>query len=185
MARNYFFDDNNIYTHFIDYPDGVQAPNATLTSPLDLEQCKWKYNKELNQWTPLTLQQRLEALMVDKFENINNQRAYLIYKGFPHTFANGTTTVIQTRAEKDLIAILGTTVTAMFMLQQGMTNKIPFRSADDVTHMLDPQEAVMLGMSIQQQVAGVYQKSWDKKEELKACKTVQELESIDIDITGN
>lgn len=183
MARNYFYDNDNVYTHFIDYPDGIQAPNATTVPTPDDETPKWKFNKELNVWELISFDLRKEKIIQQKFEIIDNQRGHIIFSGFPHQFPNGDIKMVQTRSEKDLIAVLGVTVSGMFLMQTDPSTKISFRSADDTTYQLNGMEAVQLGMNIQMQVSGVYERSWNKKEELRACTTIEEIEAVDLDIS--
>lgn len=181
MARNYIFDNENVYTHFIDYPTGVMAPNATLVEPPTLEKFSWVLTNE--SWVAIDAELALIKYRESLKELVNFNRD-LALSSPPEVNINQQDTIqVQTRSHLDLINIMGVVISAMILNGQGVTsNVIQFRDANDVTRILTPTETMTMGLNVQAYVGHVYSESWRIKNLLEAAQTKEELEAIDLTI---
>lgn len=179
MARNYMFDSANIYTHFVDYPDGVLHPSATLAEPPTLE--KFKYKWESGAWNSLTLQESLEVKRADVKSTLLIIRAEKLKEPPIIPISETLQIPVQTRDQVDLINVLGVVLTALMLSSKGITDPvINFRDAVDVNHTLTPEETINMGLAVQSHIGSVYQASWTIKQQIEDAATLEELDNIDL-----
>lgn len=111
---------------------------------------------------------------------INEKRVLMEKTGFLYEFPDGPG-VIQTRDDTDIRNVQSVTTTALILRSEGINLQvIPFRDEGDVTHMLTPQQTIAMGLAVQEFIAGVYKWAWDKKAEIDACSTLEELDAVDL-----
>lgn len=90
-------------------------------------------------------------------------------------FPDGLGTV-QTRDPDDYRNINGMVTAALVLSAQGVTDPVlPFRDAEDSTHMLTPTEMIAVGMAVQQRVGALYGASWAIKQFIEESQNPLEI----------
>ena len=80
--------------------------------------------------------------------------------GYEYKFPDGSTGVIQTRDTKDLINIIGVAIRAMLANSTGDDFETYFRTKDDVNHKLNSKEAMIMALSVFDNIQNLYAKKW-------------------------
>lgn len=102
----------------------------------------------------------------DYIEKIRDSK---LYDGVEYTMPGGATDIVQTRGEKDLVALLSLNGTANNLKDAGVTNPvIEFRSESDVRYFLTPIETINMLTHVNGVLAGIYSLSWDLKDDIDA-----------------
>lgn len=132
---------------------------------------------------PPDIDAQLQALSLNKFraEKINQiekSQATELTAGVPFSF-NGTSDLVQTRSERDLININGVVTQAMLLKNANVFEPaIRFRAQSNCSFMLTPDDAIALGVAVAQHSQQVYEKAWQLKDAAYAAQTVEELELL-------
>ena len=89
---------------------------------------------------------------------------------------------IQTRTDsQDLLNINGQVTAALVMKTLGQTSaQIPFRDAENATHLLTPDQMITAGMSAQAFVSKVYETKWNKAAEIDTLTSISATKGYDL-----
>lgn len=144
-----------------------------------------KWNRQEPQPTQAELDAAaLPAAKAEKRKSVTQERMRRESLGVPYTFTDGQG-VIQTRDAIDYRNISGHTTGALLLQAQGVTEPvIPFRDAEDVTHMLTPAQMIALGAAVLNHGTALYMRMWQIKDSIDAVAPgvgdLAALEAIDI-----
>jgi len=109
---------------------------------------------------------------------VNNIRPIKETAGITYSFNDGDGKV-QLRDERDFRNIMAISAAALALKANNVTDPVViFRDEADVTHSMTPDEAIAFGMHVQQAITDIYKWSWDKKAEIDACTTLEELNNF-------
>lgn len=117
-----------------------------------------------------------------KLLEVDAVRAQKESGGFVFDFSDGIQGLVQTRKDKDDIRNIQAIITTGMVLQsQGVKDKtIVFRDGNDVLHALDADEAIKLGLATAAFIQDTYAWSWDKKSQINAAKTIDEVLAVEV-----
>lgn len=142
---------------------------------------KWKVVNRFE--TPEQEQEYIAQRLVDakhaKKLVVDTERVRLEQAGASYTFPDEIVGTIQTRNADDIRNIQGVTTAALVLMSQGVTTPvIMFRDHEDVIHALTPEQAIAMGMFTQQFISNTYQWAWDKKAEIDATNSIEQLNAV-------
>ncbi|ULQ45977.1 DUF4376 domain-containing protein [Flagellatimonas centrodinii] len=103
--------------------------------------------------------------------------------GVPYAFPDGAGTA-QTRDTRDLLNINGIASMAAALIAAGETGAVmPFRDAEDVTHMLTPQQAYDFSQAVGVRITALYQIKWQIRQQIDALPDAETAAAFDLDAT--
>ena len=120
-----------------------------------------------------TLAEKKEACK----SQIDDLRVSTEKKGVSYTFSD-VQDAIQLRSADDFINILGVVNTAQIMIAVGVEGTLPFRAESNTTYQLTPQDAISLGVAVSSFRQSLYQKAWQYKEAVDACKSKSAVDAV-------
>lgn len=123
----------------------------------------------------------LAAAKQAALDALEAQRVTVQNKGCLYGFPDGQGH-IQTRVDtQDLLNINGQVTAALILKSQNQNGAvIPFRDAENVTHMLTPDQMVAAGMAAQAFVSSVYQAKWSKANDINALTSITAINSYNL-----
>lgn len=119
----------------------------------------------------------LQEVKNKKKAEIERLRDSKVASGVPYIFPDGGG-IVQTRDEKDIRNIQAQVMAALIL--SGQPVKLWFRSQEDVSHPMTPEQMITMGLAVYTAINAIYQASWDKKDEVEALATKEAVEAYDI-----
>lgn len=120
----------------------------------------------------------VDAVRIIFKQKVDEERQRREALGLEYEFPTATGRV-QTSREVDVRNVLAIVMTASVLKAQSVTGSvIPFRDEGNVTHMLTPDEALAMGLAVQQHIASQYQWAWGVKELIDAAETSAEVQAV-------
>lgn len=161
-------------------PEYDTAQQSLLEGLPVLTEQGWKQTWRVE---PLSAEKALHSLNLEK-ERVLSQVSQVRFaseaQGVTFAFSDGQGTV-QTRNDTDIRNINGLVSAALVLKAQGVTDPVlSFRDEQNVTHNLTPDEALAMGMAVQAHISQTYHWAWEKKQQIQAVTTAQELRAIEI-----
>lgn len=102
----------------------------------------------------------LEEYKVIAKAQIENTRAAEEAKGLTYVFPDGVTDVVQLRNLRDFFNIQSQVTKAQLLAASETSTLIPFQAMSNTTHMLTPQEMILMGVAVSDYCSALYAKSW-------------------------
>ncbi|MBP5855677.1 DUF4376 domain-containing protein [Marivibrio halodurans] len=109
----------------------------------------------------------IEPTPEEKCEAVNAYREYVVSQGVTVTI-DETSIPVQTRNDKDLSRIDSLASLAGNIMATGGSRTFKFRGADNVTRSLSETAMFDLGAAVFDHISGIYDISWDIKDEIRA-----------------
>lgn len=106
----------------------------------------------------------IELALAAKTTEIDAERERRVAAGMRYVFSDGVTGTVQLRDAKDQGNVNGVTTGGLARLASKSTEKLPFRDAENVTHMMEPAHAVQFGTEVLSWVAKQYEAAWKHKD---------------------
>lgn len=118
-----------------------------------------------------------------KRRQVNNLRDSKIAQGKTYDFPDGTTGTVQLRNLEDKTNVQGLGSNALELKVEGdTTTTIPFRDMENTSHEMTADEMIQMGKTVSSFVQENYIVSWNHKDNIEECTTLDELENYDITI---
>jgi len=118
-----------------------------------------------------------------KRQQVNDLRDRQIAQGKTYDFPDGTTGTVQLRNLQDKTNVQGLGSNALELKVEGdTTTTIPFRDKENTLHEMTADEMLQMGKSASSFIQENYTVSWNHKDNIESCTTLDELENYDITI---
>lgn len=171
---------------------GQPAPAGwTFTTPPNIP--FGKYAKWEGDWVLVSQEEAQAAAAAHSYKkresqansliaSIDAKRDSSIAKGKLHTFPDGIIGTVQLRHERDRGNVNAVATAGMALIASESTDKVSFRDAEDVTHLLTGQEAIQFGLAVMQWVSSQYAAAWAHKDAIRLLlETDGDLSTYDLD----
>ena len=131
---------------------------------------------EENTYLAELLQQRKTSILT----SLKTARLQKEKVGVEFEFPDGAG-IIQTRDDIDIRNVQAVTTTAMILKSNGVADPvIPFRDAADKIHIITPDKAIELGLTVQNFISGTYAWMWATKAAVESATSKAELDAIQL-----
>lgn len=118
--------------------------------------------------------QRLNQAKQAKREQIDAWRQQAETAGFPYTFPDGSTGIVQIRNSDDKANITGLVVAA----QSNPGAMLEFRDGGDISHDMTSEQVISMGTAVQAFISSNYQRGWALKDQVDGAATLADVEAI-------
>jgi len=117
--------------------------------------------------------------LAQRKKEVDALRVQVIASGLPYDFSDGPGT-IQLRNESDVRNVMGVAASGQSLASMGSSETISFRDAENVTHDLSPNDAILMGLAVSAFISAHYSTAWSHKD---AMQTLSGQALADYDIT--
>ncbi|MEQ9131103.1 MAG: DUF4376 domain-containing protein [Salinisphaeraceae bacterium] len=163
---------------------GFIDPNGSIPVPAgpgDLAFPRWRGKEWISDqagWEANRLREMKETLKAGN----HHKRIALTQSGVSYDFPDGSAVTAQTRNDTDRANIHATVTNGLVLQAQGVTDPVmPFRDAENVTHMMTPEQAIAFGQTVLAAVTGLYQTKWAVEVAIDALETSAEAAAFDLE----
>lgn len=138
---------------------------------------EWKQTWVVRAFNEVELAAQLEYAKVNANDNVMFVRDSDFRFGMTHT-VNGETFKVQLRIE-DRINLIGMQIVGKEMIAAGMVDELQeFRSYENTSVMLTPQQCVDMAMAALEAVKSIYKTTWTLKDQIDSAATVADIPVI-------